>query len=206
MTRARTPQVIVSLAALACAVAGPVGCARGPGAAPPAGVRRVAVLPPCDGTGAPLDTAPPAGGYSPDRAQQLSTVLVDAAASQLTSQGYKVLDPALVAALTGGAVPSSPERAGDIAAAARLDATAMFLRLRQWEPDFPTMRTAAVIVAIDVMLVDPPTRAILWQVRRSPRPVPIYGALFRGQAYVVAAQELMKEVLAPLRPTQSPPT
>jgi len=95
-------------------------------------------------------------------------------------------------------VPSSPEMAAEIVQSAKLDATVLFMRVRRWEFPYSTMRTNEVIVSLDVILVDPTTGRIVWQVRRPPKPVPLYGELIGGQADAVAADEVMKEVFAPL--------
>src|SRR6267378_111981 len=57
------PGLTMMLTLLPSVVVGPVGCA--PRVAPaPATVRRIAVLPPCDATGAPLSPTAPAGLYA----------------------------------------------------------------------------------------------------------------------------------------------
>jgi len=60
------------------------------------------------------------------------------------------------------------------------------------------MKADGVIVALDVMMVDPKTGAILWQVRRPSRPVPLYGVILTGQANVFVAETVMKEVFGQL--------
>ena len=60
------------------------------------------------------------------------------------------------------------------------------------------MKTDNMIIALNVMMVDPKTGAILWQVRRSSRPVPLYGVILTGQANVFVAETVMKEVFGQL--------
>src|SRR5260370_22658673 len=158
---------------------------------------RMAILPPCDATGAPLSPRPPAGVYATP-IQNLAALLVSGAQNQIARHGFEVVDPRLVEMATGGRVPSSPEMAAEIVQSTKLDATALFMRVRRWEFPYSTMRTNEVIVSLDVILVDPTTAQIVWQVRRPPKPVPLYGQLIAVHADAVAADEVMKEVFAPL--------
>ena len=64
------------------------------------------------------------------------------------------------------------------------------------------MKTDGIIVALDVMIVDPHSGAVLWQAHRSQRPVPHYGVLITGQAEVFVAQTVMQEILAPVPPVK----
>jgi len=190
------PGLTMMLTLLPSVVVGPVGCA--PRVAPaPATIRRIAILPPCDATGAPLSPRTPAGVYATP-SQNLAALLVSGAQNQIARHGFEVVDPRLVEMATRGRVPSSPEMAAEIVQSAKLDATALFMRVRRWEFPYSTMRTNEVIVSLDVILVDPTTGRIVWQVRRPPKPVPLYGELIGGQADAVAADEVMKEVFAPL--------
>ena len=193
MTR---PRLIMRLIVLASALAGPAGCA--PKVAPaPAPVRRIAVLPPCDATGAPLSPRASAGP-SDTPSQRLDDVLASEARNQLARHGFQVVDPRVVEIATGGRVPSSPEIAAEIVRSSRLDATALFLRVRRWELPYPTLRTNEIIVSLDAMLVDPATGEVVWEVRRPAKPVRLHGELMGGQAAAVAAEEVMKEVFSPL--------
>src|SRR5260370_773443 len=81
----------------------------------------------------------------------------------------------------GRRVPSSPEMATEIVPSAKLDSNPLFMRVRRWEFPYSTMRTNEVIVSLDVILVDPTTGRIVWQVRRPPKPVPLYGELIGGR-------------------------
>jgi hypothetical protein len=58
------------------------------------------------------------------------------------------------------------------------------------------MKADGVIVALDVMMVDPKTGTILWRVHRPSRPVPLYGVVLTGHAHVFVAETVMREVLA----------
>jgi hypothetical protein len=44
------------------------------------------------------------------------------------------------------------------------------------------------------MMVDPKTGKILWQVNRPSRPVPVYGVVLTGQANVIVAETVMREI------------
>jgi hypothetical protein len=190
------PGVTILLTLLASVLVGSTGCA--PAVAPaPATVRRIAVLPPSDATGAPLSPRAPA---DPDATptQSLGAILASEARIQLARQGFEVVDPTLVERATGGRVPSSPEMAAEILRSAKLDAVVLFVRVRRWEFPYPTFRTDEVIVSLDAMLVDPTSGQVVWQARRPAKPVPLHAVAIGGQADAAAAQEVMKEVLAPL--------
>jgi hypothetical protein len=87
--------------------------------------------------------------------------------------------------------------AAQIMEEAHLDAAALYIEVRRWEPtpDPRGMKADGVIVALDATLVDPKTGAALWQVHRPSRPVPVYGVLLTGQANVVVAETVMREIL-----------
>jgi hypothetical protein len=177
------------------AILGSAGCA--PQISPPlTAVRRIAVLPPISATGGALGgVRPGTGGYDPS-SQSLSDLLAAEASQQLAHYGYDVVDPALVASATRGRLPSSPEMAAEMVRSVKLDANALVIRVRRWEFPYPTMRTDEILVSLDAMLVDQSGR-VVWQVHRPTKPAPLHGALVAGQADAVAAQEVMKEVLAP---------
>ena len=125
-------------------------------------------------------------------------MLAAAASEQLAHYGYDVVDPSQVASATQGRLPSTPEMAAEIVRSAKLDANALLIRVRRWEFPYPSMRTSEILVSLDAMLVDPTSGRVVWQVHRPTKPVPLHGALVAGQADAVAAEEVMKEVLAPL--------
>jgi len=170
----------------------------------PKSVRRVAVLPPYY-PGDYCKTARPMDG-SLLRAPYVTVcdLLAAAARSELADQGFEVVEPWAVHGAAEDRVPTSPQMAAHMVGAAQLDATAMFIQVRQWQPNFEGMKTNGVIVALDVMLVDPKTGEVVWQVRRPPKPVPLYGVLLQGQADVFVAETVMREVLTPLGTDRSP--
>ena len=177
------------------AIVSSTGCA--PQMSPPPGpLRRIAVLPPTSATGGALSGARPGTESYDASSQSLSDLLAAAASQQLAHYGYDVVDPALVASATRRRLPSSPEIATEMVRSAKLDANALLIRVRRWEFSYPTMRTSEILVSLDAMLVDP-TGRIVWQAHRPTKPVPLHGALVAGQADAVAAEEVMKEVLAP---------
>jgi hypothetical protein len=59
-----------------------------------------------------------------------------------------------------------------------------------------------VIVALDMMMVDPKTGTILWQVHRPSRPVPLYGVVLTGQAHAFVAETVIREAFGALGPKQ----
>lgn len=158
--------------------------------------RRVAVLPPCDAGGRPLSAPADADPSS----LGLGEVIVSAADAALRQQGFEVVR--LGSADTE--VPESAAAAATIARAAGFDGPVLFVRIRRWygTPD-STLRLDAVLVALDAALVDARSGAVLWQVERPTTPTPLYGSLLLGQAYVVAAQQVMADVLKPLHPPEA---
>jgi hypothetical protein len=101
--------------------------------------------------------------------------------------------------------------AAQIMEEAQLDATALYIEVRRWEPT-PSdrgMKADGVIVALDVTMVDPKTGKVLWEVHRPSRPVPLYGVVLTGQANVFVAETVMRDVFARLgskQPLGSPKT
>jgi hypothetical protein len=130
-------------------------------------------------------------------------LLAEQARGLLAEKGYRVVDPFTVKAKTRDRLPTSPQAAAEIAREGILDATAMYIEIRLWEPNYLGMKTDGVIVALQVMLIDPQTGTVLWQARREPRPVPLYGVLITGQANMFVAQIVMREILAPLEPASA---
>jgi hypothetical protein len=130
----------------------------------------------------------------------IESLLAQQARAQLTAKGFDVIEPSVVRLSTKDRVPTSPQMAGHILEEADLDATALYIEVRRWEPTpyERGMKADGVIVALDVMMVDPKTSSILWQVRRPARPVPLYGLVLTGQANMFVAQTVMKEVFAQL--------
>jgi hypothetical protein len=190
----RAPQLIALL--MTTAVVGSAGCAPQI-SLPPTAVRRIAVLPPTSATGGALSgVRRGTDGYDAS-SQSVSDLLAAEASQQLAHYGYDVVDPAFVTSATRGRLPSSPEIAAEIVRSAKLDANPLLIRVRRWEFPYPTMRTSEILVSLDVMLVDPTSGRVVWQAHRPTKPVPLHGALVAGQADAVAAQEVMKEVLAP---------
>jgi hypothetical protein len=166
----------------------------------PQNVRRVVVLPPYRLGVA--DTRPTATESEllglPSRT--IEDLLAQQARAQLTAKRFDVVEPSIVKLATKDRVPTSPQMAAQIVEQAQLDATALYIEVRRWEPtpDARGMKADGVIVALDVMMVDPKTGAILWQVNRPSRPVPLYGVVLTGQANVFVAETVMKEVFAQL--------
>ena len=44
------------------------------------------------------------------------------------------------------------------------------------------------------LIIDPATGAVLWQVHRPSRPVPVYGVVLTGQANVIVAETVIREI------------
>jgi hypothetical protein len=177
-----------------------MGCTAAVVTPMPPTVRRIAVLPP-HYLGAAEKRAI-GGDTDLLRPLQMTVgdVLAQQARARLAEKGLDVLDPIDVRVATGGRIPTSPQMAGQIVEKANLDAAALYIEVRRWEPtpDSRGMKADGIIVALDVMMIDPKTGTILWQVHRPSRPVPLFGVVLTGQANVFVAETVMREVFAQL--------
>jgi hypothetical protein len=184
--------------AFVSALLGAIGCAQTVVSPFPQTVRRIAVLPPYQPGAA--DTR---AGASNDLvglpSRTIGDLLAEQARAALVEKGFDVIEPSIVKLATKGRVPTSPQMAAQIVREANLDAAALYIEIRRWQlmPYERGMKADGVIVALDVMMLDPKTGAILWQVYRPSRPVPLYGVLLRGQANVFVAETVMREILGP---------
>jgi hypothetical protein len=191
--------VIIRIALIATLL-GVVACAPAVVTPLPQNVRRIAVLPPYQaGT---VDARIGADSALP--VLTVRDVLAQQARIRLAEKGFEVLSASAVKVATKDRVPTSPEMAAQILREANLDAVALYIEVRRWEPtpNSRGMKTDGVIVALDVMMVDPKTGGVLWQVHRPSRPVPVYGVVLTGQANVIVAETVMREVFASLGPIQ----
>jgi hypothetical protein len=171
-----------------------MSCAPPPVVTPlPQNVRRIAVLPPYQ-PGVDMSRTDVPGLPS----RTIGDVLAQQARAQLAAKGFDVVEPSIVKLATKDRVPTSPQMAAQILRDGKLDAAALYTEIRRWEP-MPYergMKADGVIVALDVTMVDPKTGAILWEVHRPSRPVPLYGNVLTGQANVFVAETVMKEIFA----------
>ena len=186
--------------ALVGALFGAIGCTSTVVTSLPQSVRRIAVLPPYR-LGA-ADTRPAATESQllglPSRT--IEDLLAQQARAQLQAKGFDVIAPTELKLSTIDRVPTSPQMAAQILRQANLDAAALYIEVRRWEPmpDARALKADGIIVALDVAIVDPKTGTILWQVHRPSRPVPLYGIVLTGQANVFVAETVMREVFAQL--------
>ena len=161
-------------------------------------VRRVAVLPPYYRGAADTRTAGTNSDLLRSLSQTVGDVLAQQARARLATKGFDVIEPSVVRLATEGRVPTSAQMAEQIMEEANLDAAALYIDVRRWEPT-PCergMKADGVIVALDMMMVDAKTGTILWQVHRPSRPVPLYGVVLTGQANVFVAETVVQEVFA----------
>jgi hypothetical protein len=187
----------IARSVLVSALLGAMACAPVIVAPLPQNVRRIAVLPPYQ-----RDAAAERGS-SADKDpvglpnMTVGDVLAYQARLRLAEKGFEVLSPGAVKVATKDRAPTSPEMAAQILREANLDAVALYIEVRRWEPmpDSRGLKADGVIVALDVMMVDPKTGAVLWQVHRPSRPVPVYGVVLTGQANVIVAETVMREIL-----------
>jgi hypothetical protein len=178
------------------------GCARPPAVTlPPAAVRTVAVFPPNNRTGDLLLIAG-ASFYEkyvvPTDRVTVPDVLASEARRQLARRGFTVVPPALVSAATGDHAPASAQDAAAVAARNKLDAAVLYIEIRRWEVDVP-VHPAFVIASVAVTLIDSDGR-VLWTLDHPSRPVATPGVINLGDAYTIAAQRLMQEMLGTLGP------
>ena len=191
--------------AIACLLAA-LGCATQVGNSQPGGqrllpaVRRIAVLPPTNLTGDELVVSGASAlekyAFHSERVT-VSDELAAFARVELARRGFEVVDDATVSRLTGGRVPANPRAAADLVRSAKLDATPLFIEIRRWDSD-SQLHADAIIVDLNLVLVDPATGNALWEARHPTRPVSLHAAVQQGEAYSVVAEKLIEEMLAPL--------
>jgi hypothetical protein len=137
----RSALVSVLLGAMACApvIVTPL----------PQNVRRIAVLPPYQPGTADSRTGADSG-LPVLQSMTVGDVLAQQARIRLAEKGFEVLNSSAVA--TKDRVPTSPEMAAQILREANLDAVALYIEVRRWEPmpDSRGMKADGVIVALDV--------------------------------------------------------
>jgi len=191
--------VIIRIALIATLL-GVVACAPAVVTPLPQNVRRIAVLPAYQA--GVVDASIGADNGLP--VLTVRDVLAQQARIRLAEKGFEVLSPSAVKVATKDRVPTSSEMAAQILREANLDAVALYIEVRRWEPtpNSRGMKADGVIVALDVMMVDPKTGAVLWQVHRPSRPIPVYGVVLTGQANVIVTETVMRELFASLGPIQ----
>jgi hypothetical protein len=123
-------------------------------------------------------------------------LLTGEARFQLAERGVAVIPQATMAQAIDGQVPQNPQAAGEIAAHAKLDALALYLEIRRWEPDAPTHPTF-VIVGASASLVDPASGKVVWQLNRAAAPIATPGEVTLETAYETAARKLAAEIASP---------
>jgi hypothetical protein len=190
---------IIRIAFIA-ALLGAVACAPAVVTRLPQTVRRIAVLPPYELAADDTRTARTETAVPGLPSRTIGDVLAQHARTRLVEKGFEVLEPSVVKLATKDRLPSSPQMAAQILREANLDAVVLYIEIRRWEPT-PSergMKADGVIVGLDVTMVDPRTGAILWEVHRPSRPVPLYGVVLTGQANVLVAEAVMQEVFAQL--------
>ncbi|TMA50275.1 MAG: hypothetical protein E6J71_05320 [Deltaproteobacteria bacterium] len=179
-----------------------LGCTR-PGETVPSDLpRTVAVLEPSNHTGDPLLVA----GTSFLERYALRTervtvpdVLASEARLQLERRGFTAVPPETVEGATEGRAPGSTDSAVAIARHGGLVGLVLWIDVRRWEPDAPTLPTF-VIVGLTAELIDSTSGLVRWRAERRPAPVATPGEVNLGDAYLNAARKVMAELLAPLGP------
>jgi hypothetical protein len=181
------------------------GCARPPTPVSPP-TATIAVFPPNNRTGNDLLVAPGSllGKYvfNTERVT-VSDVLAAEARLQLARRGYMLVPAETVDTALGGVRPDSAPAAAMLASRQHIDASVLYIEIRNWEPNGP-FTPDFVIVSIVATLIDPPTGRVLWTADHPSRPVPTPGVVVLGEAYVIAAAKVIAEMFAGLGPTQEP--
>ena len=182
------------------ALFGAIGCTSTVVTSLPQSVRRIAVLPPYRLGAAGTRPAATESQLLGLPSRTIEDLLAQQARAQLQAKGFDVVAPTELKLSTIDREPTSPQMAAQILRQANLDAAALYIEVRRWEPmpDARALKADGIIVALDVAIVDPKTGTILWQVHRPSRPVPLYGIVLTGQANVFVAETVMKEVFAQL--------
>jgi hypothetical protein len=190
-------RVFIIEIALVNALLGAISCTTAVVTPFPQTVRRIAVLPPYQRGGETLNPSMESDVLRPLK-MNVGDALAQQARVRLAEKGFEILNPSVVKIATKDRMPTSLQMATQIMREAGLDAAAMYIEVRRWEPtpDARGMKADGIIVALDVMLVDPKTGAVLWEVHRPSRPVPLHGVFLTGQANVFVAETVMQEVLA----------
>ena len=186
----------VTRSALVSALLGAMACAPVIVTPLPQNVRWIAVLPPYQ-----RDAAAERGS-SADKDpvglpnMTVGDVLAYQARLRLAEKGFEVLSPGAVKVATKDRAPTSPQMAAQILRETNLDAAGLYIEVRRWEPtpNSRGLKADGVIVALDAVMIDPKTGAVLWQVHRPSRPVPVYGVVLTGQANVIVAETVMREI------------
>jgi hypothetical protein len=185
--------------ALVSALVGAMACTQTAVTPLPQTIRRIAVLPPYQpGVAASRPGTDSSFPGLPSRT--IGDLLAQQARARLTEKGFDVIEPSVVTLATKDRRPTSPQMAAQILRESNLDAAALYFEIRRWEP-MPYdrgMKADGVIVALDATVIDPKTGTILWQVHRPSRPVPVYGVVLTGQANILVAETVMREVFAEL--------
>jgi len=185
-----------------------LGCAHPPPPAPmQTGVNPIAVLPPNNQTG---DALLVSGGSMLERyilrseRVGVTDILAAEARQQLALHGFTVVAPEVVDLATGGQAPTTAAAAAALGQQQHLGGAVLYIDLRRWEPDI-AFQPRAVIVWIELTLIDSSSGRVLWAVTQQPEPIPTQGAINLGDAYVIAAHTVMERLLTPLQ-AQKPPS
>ena len=183
---------------LGMALLGLAACVK-PSPPPPKSVHTIAVFPAANRTGDELLIA---GGTVLEKYVFHTTrvtvpdVLAAEARTLLEQQGYTVVSPELVEAASDGKAPASAKQAATLAAQHDLAGDVLYIDLRQWEPNL-TYGPSAIIVSLNIELVDPATGRTIWSADHPSRPVQTPATINFADAYWVAARSVIRQMLEP---------
>jgi len=125
----------------------------------------------------------------------VADVLAAEARSQLERRGFTVVAADAVAAVVGEAPLNSPQEAAELVARSKLADAALWIEITRWEPDM-LIHPKLVLVALEASLIDTATGHIVWSVHRPLRPTPTPGAISLWTAHLIAAHDVVAELLA----------
>src|SRR5215467_14655521 len=156
----------------------------------PPTVRQIAVLPPYRLGAADTRSTATESQLLGLPSRTIEDLLAQQARTQLQAKGFDVVGPSELKLATKDRVPTSPQMAAQILRQANLDAAALYIEVGRWElmSDARALKVDGIIVALDVVIIDPKTGTILWQVHCPSRLVPLYGIVVTGQANMFVAE------------------
>jgi hypothetical protein len=180
-----------------------LGCTRAAiSPPPPTTVRAIAVLPPNNRTDDPLLVASDSF-WDPyalrSKPVTVADVLAAEARLQLERRGFSVVSSEEVKKVVGSRPPADPQEAAELAAQGQLSGSVLYIEIIRWEPDM-RIRPAQVLVALKASLIDTTTGQVVWTGHHALQPVPTPGAINLWNAYMIAAHDVVANLLSPWGP------
>ncbi|MBI3783097.1 MAG: hypothetical protein HY270_06830 [Deltaproteobacteria bacterium] len=121
----------------------------------------------------------------------VADILTAEASEHLTQDGFHV-----IASEEAATVPSDPQSAAHYVASRHLADVALYIEIRRWETE-ASFHPSFVIAVVDVSLVEATSGRILWTASHPARPILTPGVVSVADAYALAADEVITNLLAP---------